>query len=363
MSSENGSKRVLLAAGGTAGHIEPALAVAEAIKQIDSKVICEFIGTRSGLEEVLVPKRGYRVNQIPKVVMPRKLSFDLLVFPFDALRSLIVALRIVGGADLLIGFGGYVSAPSYIAAWLRRIPIVVHEANARPGWANRLGRHMARIVAVNFPSVQSKWTGSIMTGMPIRDSIANLTTLSGEELERFRRLNSESWGFDANLPIVAIFGGSQGSQHINSVVEDYLPLKDSKIQIIHAVGMNNKLPVARPGYLPLSYFHDMAAIYGSADLLITRSGAMTCAELMTMGRSAILIPLAHGNGEQIDNADQLAKMGLAKSLPNEGFDAQWLAANLNSALADAQRGSSTQSSVHLGAAHRLAQLALEEVAP
>jgi UDP-N-acetylglucosamine--N-acetylmuramyl-(pentapeptide) pyrophosphoryl-undecaprenol N-acetylglucosamine transferase len=106
----------------------------------------------------------------------------------------------------------------------------------------------------------------------------------------------------------------------------------------------------------------MAAIYGSADLLITRSGAMTCAELMTMGRSAILVPLAHGNGEQIENADQLAKMGLAKSVPNERFDAQWLAANLNSALADVRLGSSKQSSIHLGAARRLAQLALEEVA-
>jgi UDP-N-acetylglucosamine--N-acetylmuramyl-(pentapeptide) pyrophosphoryl-undecaprenol N-acetylglucosamine transferase len=350
--------RVLLAGGGTAGHIEPALAVADALKSKRSDISCEFLGTNGALETLLVPKRGYRLRTIPKVVLPRTLSLQSILFPFQLLRALVLTLSQTKDADLLIGFGGYVSAPAYLAAAMRKIPIVVHEANAKPGWANRLGRSFAKVVAVNFASVQSQWPDAVLTGMPIRQSIASVAEM--KERGQFRKLNFESWGFDPDRPLIAIFGGSQGSRHINEVVAEFIG-DGSDFQIIHAVGVNNPLPEQRSGYLPLPYFHDMAAIYGSADLLITRSGAVTCSELATVGKYSVLIPLPHGNGEQFDNARALVEQGAAMAVPNNEFDALWLRKNLVDALEKARTFQSRDTGLNIHAAERIAELALSAV--
>ncbi len=347
--------RILLAGGGTAGHIEPALAVADALRARRDGITCEFLGTDGALETLLVPKRGYQLRTISKVILPRQLNLQTLLFPIQLLRALISALRELKGVDLLIGFGGYVSAPAYLAAALKKIPIVIHEANAKPGWANRLGRHFAEIVAVNFEGVRNHWPSAVLTGMPIRQSIASLSELSDKT--NFRKLHCEAWGLDPNKPLVAIFGGSQGSRHINAVIEEFLT-QGSETQIIHAVGVNNPLPEPRPGYLPLPYFHDMAAIYGSADLLITRSGAVTCSELATVGKFSILVPLPHGNGEQFDNARALVEQGAAISIANDEFNVDWLRRYLPSALQKAQDFQSHDSGLNIHAADRIAELAL-----
>ena len=350
--------RVLLAGGGTAGHIEPALAVADALKSKSRDITCEFLGTNGALETLLVPKRGYRLRTIPKVVLPRTLSLQSFLFPIQLLRALVSTLSHTKDADLLIGFGGYVSAPAYLAAALRKIPIVVHEANAKPGWANRLGRRFAKVVAVNFASVQSQWPNAVLTGMPIRQSIASVAEM--KDKSHFRKLNFESWGFDPNRPLIAIFGGSQGSRHINEVVAEFIA-DGSDFQIIHALGVNNPLPEQRAGYLPLPYFHDMAAIYGSADLLITRSGAVTCSELATVGKYSVLIPLPHGNGEQFDNAWALVEQGAAMAVPNKEFDVVWLRKNLVGALEKARSFQSHDAGLNIHAAERIAELALSAV--
>ena len=355
--------RIIFAGGGTAGHIEPALAVADAIRAERSDAECIFLGTKNGLENLLVPKSGYQLSKIPKVAMPRTFSFSIVLFPVRIIRSILSAIRVVRNADLLIGFGGYISASAYIAAKLTGVPIVVHEANAKPGWANRLARNWARVVAVTFDEVRERWAGSILTGIPLRAPIIAMSSMKGEARRDFRKLHCESWGLDPAKPIIAIFGGSQGSQRINSVVEEFLTWEGSfeNFQIIHAVGVNNPLPSKAPGYLPVPYFHDMAAIYGSADLLITRSGAVTCAEIATVGTYAILIPLPHGNGEQVTNAQSLVRQGRAISVSNEDFSATWLKEKLSEALSAAESTGSLPSAVHIGAATRIAQLALAEV--
>lgn len=347
--------RFIVAGGGTAGHIEPALAVADAIRAKDSTAICEFLGTDGGLEKRLVPQRGYRLRTIPKVVLPRKLSFGVVAFPIRFLTAIVRTLKEVKGADVLVGFGGYVSTPAYVAAYVRKIPIVVHEANAKPGWANRLGRRLARITAVNFAELLHSWPEAVVTGMPIRASISQVATL--EDKTKFRDLHAQSWGLDPNRPIVAVFGGSQGSLHINKIISEYIE-KDSNTQIIHAVGINNPLPQSRKNYLPMPYFHDMAAIYGSADLLVTRSGAVTCSELMALGKYAILIPLPHGNGEQFTNARVLVESGGALMVENSQFTAEWLEANLQKALDNARRFTPKHSSRNHNSAERLAELAI-----
>ena len=351
--------RFIVAGGGTAGHIEPALAVADSLLELDSTATCEFLGTDGGLEKLLVPQRGYRLRTIPKVILPRKFSISLFTFPLRLVAAIGKTFREIRGADAVIGFGGYVSAPAYVAAFLQRIPIVIHEANAKPGWANRFGRRFAKITAVNFAEVQHKWRGSVLTGMPIRKSLANVVTMPDKE--NFKKIHAQSWGFNAELPIVAIFGGSQGSMHINQAVAEYVKA-GSDVQIIHAIGINNPLPQSQKNYLPVPYFHDMAAIYGSADLLVTRSGAVTCSELAALGKYSILIPLPHGNGEQVDNAKSLVNKGAAVMVANADFTSTWLHQNLDSALHSAISYKGTPDLTNAHAAHRIAQLVLELVA-
>ena len=357
---------MILAGGGTAGHIEPALAVADAINKIDSQMECEFVGTEHGLEKALIPMRGYKLHLIPKVTLPRHLTLRNFAFPLQLWRTQRAALKVVKGASLVIGFGGYVSAPVYLAAKRLGVPIVIHEANARPGFANRLGRSFAKIVAVNFDSVRAAWPGAVLTGMPIRESIAALAEMSKEKREDFRIASAKKYGLDPNKPIVAIFGGSQGSQKINSIIAATITRVPTTIQFIHSVGRNNPLPPRRPNYLPLPYFEDMASIYGSSDLLITRSGAVTCSELMTLSKFAILVPLPHGNGEQSDNAADLVKDGLAITVPDSQFNQDWLVEQLPTALERAQRlnpGVQSEAGVlNRSAAKRIAELALAEVA-
>ena len=359
-------RRVILAGGGTAGHIEPALAVADAIKKIDREIVCEFVGTENGLEKALIPARGYRLHFIPKVTLPRHLTLRSFAFPIQLIRTYLVARKIVKDSRLVIGFGGYVSAPIYLAAKRLQVPIVIHEANARPGFANRLGRTFADVVAVNFETVRSRWPGAILTGMPIRESIASLALKSKAERESFREASAAKYELDPNRPIVAIFGGSQGSKKVNEVIASVVTRIPSEIQIIHSVGRNNPLPPKSKNYLPLPYFEDMASIYGCADLLVTRSGAVTCSELMTLSKFAILVPLPHGNGEQSDNAADLVKAGLAISVPDSEFTDDWLVAQLPLALKRAQGLSSLSlrdsALINCGAATRIAELALAEVA-
>lgn len=352
------ARRIILAGGGTAGHIEPALAVADSLRKIDSKLELEFLGTSSGLEQLLVPQRGYLLRTIPKVVLPRKISLAAILFPLKLIGGVFKARKIVKGADLLIGFGGYVSATAYLAARLAGVSIALHEANARPGWANRLGRHFAKVVAVNFENVRSDWSGSILTGMPIRKAITEVAHLSETERKKFRELHATTWGFDSSRPIVAIFGGSQGSLQINEAVASYLKNSDREIQILHAVGSNNPLPPAAPNYLPMAYFHDMASVYGAADLMITRSGAVTCSELMTVARFALLVPLAHGNGEQSENARELVDQGRALLVSNQEFNGDWLVKNLKQVVELARSKRLEASELHLHAADRIAKLAL-----
>ena len=352
--------RVILAGGGTAGHIEPALAVATELKKLDSTIHCEFLGTITGLENALVPSRGFPLRVIPKVAMPRQLSLSIFFWPFRLAGSIGKCLRIMRGAHVVIGFGGYVSASAYLAAVILRIPIVIHEANAKPGWANRLGRFFAQKVCVNFQSVQFKWADSIHTGMPLRRDIAEISRLREDQVHEIRERKSHEWGFDPKKPIVSVFGGSSGSERINDAVAEYLIASNgSSPQIAHAVGLHNTLPINRTGYFATHYFHDIADVYIASDLLICRSGAVTCAELAVVNRYSVLIPLPIGNGEQEANADELMTRNSATMVRNSIFSSSWLIQNMAAMLDKAlQYRSVTREIVVLPTAQTIAQMSL-----
>ena len=274
---------VVLAGGGTAGHIEPALALADALRRQDPTMGITALGTERGLETRLVPERGYELALIPAVPLPRKPTAELITVP-GRLRGTIKAAEQVlerTKADCVVGFGGYVALPGYLAAKRLGVPIVVHEANARPGLANKIGSRYAAGVAVATPD--SKLRGARYIGIPLRHSIATL------DRARVRPEARAAFGLDPNLPTLLVSGGSQGARRLNEVVQQIAPvLQRSGIQILHAVGPKNELPrvdnmPGMPPYIPVPYVDRMDLAYAAADMMLCRAGAMTVAELSAVG--------------------------------------------------------------------------------
>jgi UDP-N-acetylglucosamine--N-acetylmuramyl-(pentapeptide) pyrophosphoryl-undecaprenol N-acetylglucosamine transferase len=298
---------VVLAGGGTAGHVEPALAVADALVALEPGIRITALGTRRGLETRLVPQRGYHLELITAVPFPRKPSGDLARLPLRVRTAVRQTRNILDGvrADVVIGFGGYVALPAYLAAHggvLRRhqVPVVVHEANASAGWANRVGARSARRVLSAVPEPGLK--NVEVVGVPVRDAITSLdrTALRAEARAYF--------GFADDARVLLVFGGSQGAQTLNRAVaaaaEDLAALG---ISVLHAHGPKNVLDLREPAsddppYVAVPYLDRMDLAYAAADLAICRSGAMTVAEVTAVGLPAVYVPLPIGNGEQRLNA-------------------------------------------------------------
>ena len=328
--------KIVLAGAGTAGHIEPALAVADAWRKEFPQSEFEFVGTATGLENTLVTGAGYKLTSIPKVTLPRSLNPVGLLAPFRFGQALSKSLQIVNGAECVIGFGGYVSAPIYLAAAMRRIPFVIHEANAIPGWANKFGAFLGGAMAVGKSVKTGKFKSAEVVGLPLKPAIGAALDIAKSDWPTARTSAKAKLGVKSGKPLILIMGGSQGSAAINSIVASALTNLLPNFEILHSVGGKNQLPIATAGYQPVSYIEDMATAYLAADLIIGRSGAITCAEINALGKYAIFIPLAIGNGEQARNADFLIEQGRAALVQQSDFSAEWLIKNLNSALAKSQ---------------------------
>ncbi len=295
---------VVLAGGGTAGHIEPALNLADALLERRPDAVVTALGTSGGLETRLVPQRGFALELIPAVPLPRKPNVDLATLPFR-LRGAIREVRAIlarTGADVLVGFGGYVAMPAYLGA-RNRVPMVVHEANARPGLANRIGArftpYVAETVAGSLPRAR-------LVGIPLRRGIASLDRAA------LRKEAATYFGLDPALPTLLVSGGSQGARRLNEAVAGAVPrLRHAGVQILHVVGPRNsdQLHDREPGYLTVPFVERMDLAYAVADLALCRAGAMTCAELAAVGLPAIYVPLPIGNGEQRLNALPVVQAG------------------------------------------------------
>jgi UDP-N-acetylglucosamine--N-acetylmuramyl-(pentapeptide) pyrophosphoryl-undecaprenol N-acetylglucosamine transferase len=325
--------RVIFAGGGTAGHIQPALAVARAWQMTYPDCEIEFIGTKFGLEGRLIPEAGFKVNMVAKVKVSRRLSLSLLYLPLTLLRSVLQARQILKGADLLVGFGGYVSGPAYLAARTLGIAYVIHEANARPGLANQLGALFTPFKAVATAVPNGPLSSAQILGLPLNPAVVSAYESAASDWAKARESARKKLGFSHGQPLIFIFGGSQGSQAINEVIAQALPeLIGKEVQILHGVGALHTLPEARTGYLPVNYLDDMASAYLAADLIISRSGAVSCAEINTLGRYALFIPLPIGNGEQRLNASSLIAQSRAELIEQSNFTAEWLESNISRLL-------------------------------
>lgn len=328
--------RVLIATGGTAGHVEPALAVADAIRELaaDSQIV--VLGSTRGLEETLVPARGYELLTVPAVPLPRKAGMDLVRLPLRLRRAVRAARNVLHQRriDVVVGFGGYASLPAYLAA-RRRIPVVVHEANARAGLANKIGARYA--VAVAAAVSGSGLPGALVTGNPVRRSISRLDRAS------MRAEARRHFGLDPAAPTVLVTGGSQGAQRINdSVRACAADFATAGIGVLHHHGRKNIVtqPEAAPGappYVLTPYIDRMDLAYAAADLVVARSGAMTVAEVAAVGLPAVYVPLPHGNGEQRLNAAAQVAAGSALVIDNADFTPEAVRRDVIGLLTDSDR--------------------------
>lgn len=330
---------VVLAAGGTAGHVEPALNLADALARLADVDVSVLGGTR-GLESTLVPARGLVLRTVPAVPMPRRPSMDLLKLP-GRLRAAVRQAEshlADARADIVVGFGGYAAVPGYLAARRRHLPLVIHEANARPGLANRLA---ARFTSHVYTAVPDTIPGADVVGMPLRRVIARLDR--DEQREEARA----AFGLRPDQPVLLVFGGSQGAARLNAAVEGALPmLLDAGCQVLHGVGGRNALPEARPGYVPVPYLDRMDLAYAAADLALCRAGAMTCAELAAVGLPAVYVPLPIGNGEQRLNAVPVVSAGGGLLIDDAECTAEWLAHSAPAMLHDGDRLAAMSAAAH-----------------
>ena len=354
------SVSVVIAGGGTGGHIEPALALADALRQADRDVAITCLGTVRGLETRLVPLRGYDLALIPPVPLPRTLTPALLSVPSRMLRAVSATAGILNRtrADVLVGFGGYVATPGYLAARRRKIPIVVHEANATPGLANRIGARLTKHVCTG--QERTRLPHARYVGIPIRPQIAGLdrATLADKARAHF--------GLQSNLPVLLVTGGSQGAASLNqAVLAGAAALRAAGVQVLHVVGPKAgevEVPAGPVPYVVLSYLDRMDLGYAAADFALCRAGAMTCAELTAVGLPAAYVPLPHGNGEQRLNAEPIEQAGGGLIVDDADLSADWISSTLLPILQDGARvaamAEAAAAAGHKDAAAELAGLVL-----
>ena len=348
---------IVLAGGGTAGHIEPALAVARVWKSQNPQDQITFLGTAKGLENTLIPAAGFNVSNIPKVRISRTPSLSWVRIPFELVASVKACRTILKGSDLLIGFGGYVSAPAYIAARLLGLPTIIHEANAKPGWANRLGALFTPYLAVAHGVNTGAFSAALITGLPLRSDVADGLKRAEGDWKSARAQAKNRLGFDSSKPLVFVMGGSQGSVAINKVIEQSVPVFSKKgIAMMHSVGRANTLPTATDLYRPVAYVEQMADAYLAADLIIARSGAVTCAEFRALGRYALFVPLPIGNGEQFHNAQGLVADGRAEVIDQKQFTRSYLETHIDALLKSSSSAPLEGSTLDADAALKIAAL-------
>lgn len=314
----------LLAGGGTAGHVNPLLALADHWRSVEPDAQLLVLGTAEGLEARLVPERGYELLTIPRVPFPRRPGRAALRFPgrFRAAVERTRALIRDRGVQIVVGFGGYASAPAYVAARLEGVPIVAHEANARPGIANRLARWLGGAIAVTFAGTPLR--GASVVGMPLRREIVELDR-PARRAEARRQLQ-----LDPDRPLLLVTGGSTGALRLNTTMTAAAPrVLATGWQVLHLTGTGrggDDPGIA--GYRTMTYCDRMDLAFAAADLALCRAGSATVSELAAIGLPAVLVPYAAGNGEQRLNARELVAAGGAILVPDDELSEQWVAARL-----------------------------------
>ncbi len=327
---------VLLAGGGSAGHVSPLLALADALLRRHPGLRVTALGTESGLEARLVPAHGLDLRLVPKVPLPRRPSADLVRLPLRLREAIAAAGRAIDetAAQVVVGFGGYVSTPAYIAAHRRGVPIVIHEQNARAGLANRLGARWTPYVATTFSSTHLPHARLI--GMPLRREIATLDRSAQRAAAR------DHFGLVPDHPTVLVTGGSLGAQRINDAFRARVEqLRSAGVQVLHITGQGKEFVPETRGegapYVVVPYVDRMDLAYSVADVVVARAGANTVCELTAVGLPAVYVPLPIGNGEQRLNASDVVAAGGGVLVDDADLTPRWVEEELIPLCTDATR--------------------------
>ncbi|ONI63504.1 UDP-N-acetylglucosamine--N-acetylmuramyl-(pentapeptide) pyrophosphoryl-undecaprenol N-acetylglucosamine transferase [Leifsonia sp. ALI-44-B] len=323
----------LLAGGGTAGHVNPLLAVADTIRENEPDAEIVVLGTKEGLEARLVPARGYELSTIERLPFPRKPSKSAITFGSRFRKAVndVVALIADCKVDVVVGFGGYASAPAYLAARRSKVPLVIHEANAKAGLANKLGARYTPFVGVAFHG--TKLRGGRFVGMPLRPEIERL------DRDAARAEARDLFGLDADRPTLLATGGSSGARRLNNTIfESRDDIVAAGWQILHIVGRNfDQTDPGEKHYRLLDYCDRMELALGVADAAVSRAGSGTVSELSALGVPAVYVPYPVGNGEQRFNAADSVRAGGAILVLDAQFTPSWVRSDLIPLLTDTVR--------------------------
>ena len=331
---------IVLAGGGTAGHTSPLVATASELITQRPDLRLTAIGTARGLETTVIPAAGLDLQLIPSVPMPRRVGLDLaLVGPrlIRAVQATVQVLRRVE-AQAVLGFGGYVSTPAYLAARRFGLPIVVHEQNSMPGLANRLAARLTDSVYTSFPKTPLPHATCI--GLPMRRGITELDRTAVAEQAR------AVFDLPADKPVLLVSGGSQGAASINrAVLGARERLLARGISVLHVLGAKNMGeetvravdPVSGAVYAPVGYVEQMEHAYAVADLMLGRCGAGTVMETAAVGLPAVFVPYPHGNGEQARNAELVVEAGGGLLLADADCTSDWVTTEIPALIEDGVR--------------------------
>lgn len=339
--------RVIIAAAGTAGHINPGLAIANKIKQEQPNSEIIFVGTSRGLENDLVPRAGYELKTIEAYGLSKRISLDNLKKLFKTFRGLGQAKKIVKQfkPDIVIGTGGYICGAVITAASKQKIPTLLHESNAFPGKAVKMLAKRTDTILVSFQDAKDRIPNAnkiVCTGTPVKIVKQNYGINEKNEIIKENGLN-------ASKPIVLVYGGSQGAQRINEALIEIIKGKLNKnYQVIWATGPKqydiikesleniNIDNIENMKIVP--YIYDMEKVMNIADLIVARSGAMTITEISNLGKASILVPLPNvSNNHQMYNAKVLEKINAAEIIENDNMNGKLLNKTINEIVSDQEK--------------------------
>lgn len=310
----------LLAGGGTAGHVNPLLALADLIRASEPEAQITVLGTKEGLEDRLVPERGYELVHIERLPFPRRPNLAALRFPARYARAVkrVRALIRERGIDVVVGFGGYAAAPAYTAGNREGIPVVIHEANAKPGMANKLGARRTPYVGVTFAGTPIR--GARVTGMPLRPEITGLDRAGLAATAR------EHFGLDPARRTLLVTGGSLGARAINEGISGAASeIVAAGVQVLHIWGGLTELrDPGVAGYTVIPYCDRMDLALAACDLAVSRAGSTTVSELAGLGIPSVFVPYSHGNGEQRFNAAGVVEAGGALLVEDAELTKEWV---------------------------------------
>lgn len=315
-------KKIVLTGGGTAGHVNPHFALIPHLQKSGWEI--HYIGTYDGIErELIEPHLPY--NPISAGKLRRYFDVKNLSDPFRVLKGIAEAYRVLRRIRPRVVFskGGFVSVPVTVAAWLLRIPVILHESDLTPGLANKLSLPFASELCLTFPEslkyVKGKGT---VTGTPIRAEL-----LAGQKSEGLRLC-----GFAEDVPVLLVMGGSQGAGVFNQVIRENLPVLAERYQIIHLCGKGNlDQAVKHPSYCQVEYAkEELAHLLAAADFVLSRAGANAIFELLALAKPHVLVPLSKkaSRGDQILNAASFARQGFSLVIQEEELNLQSLLDNL-----------------------------------